>query len=161
MHYDHSRVKTGGSKGELAMTWCWTASPKLRSWTLQPPPPPPSPLPLPSLPFPFSSDIAPMQTRRMRNGRLARRRDRHSREEKAAYDDRDDAPAPPHSPISRTTIFLAKREPAPGNLRNDCGTASRTITGTRFILYQNSKQDAKLFDESSSTRYEQRSIRGL
>lgn len=56
------------------------------------------------LPFPFSSDIAPMQTRRMRNGRLARRRDRHSREEKAVYD-RDDASAPPHSPISRTQSF--------------------------------------------------------
>lgn len=57
------------------------------------------------LPFPFSSDIAPMQTRRMRNDRLARRRHRHSREEKAVYDDRDDAPAPPHSPITRTQSF--------------------------------------------------------
>lgn len=62
------------------------------------------------LSFPFSSDVAPMQTRRMRNGRLARRRDRHSREEKAAYDDPDDAPAPPYSPISRTQSFSSRND---------------------------------------------------
>lgn len=151
MHYHHSGVKRQGNRKEschdvlndfaqtavldLAASFSSSSSP---------------------LSFPFSSDIAPMQTRRMRNGRLARRRDRHSREEKATYDDPDDAPAPPCSPISRTQSFSS---------RNDQPRKTYvTIAGRHLARLQGrnlSKFSSKTRNQTSpSTRYE-KSIRTL
>lgn len=102
--------------------------------------------------FPFSSDIAPMQTRRMRNGRLVRRRDRHLRKEKAACDGPDDAPAPPYSPISRTQSFSS---------RNDQPRETYVTIAGRHLVQGRNLSFTKISNKTRNQRQDTRNLSGL